>query len=100
MTKEQALLKFEMKLAILVRRKNNLQKELEQIDSVSLGQETENLIKRWHEVFGKIKILEDRIATIKSSMEILANKRDFIKDVISSGKSVFNSIFSSNLGVR
>lgn len=91
--KKEMLLKMERCLQILVSRRNNLQRELDEIDSLPLNKVNSENTKRWHTVFCKIKHLENRIATKKTQMEILANKRDRIKDIISDSKSIFNYVF-------
>lgn len=91
--KKEMLLKMERCLGILVCRRNNLQRELDEIDSLPLNKVNSSNTKRWHTVFCKIKHLENRIATKKTQMEILANKRDRIKDIISDSKSIFNYVF-------
>lgn len=84
---------MERNLQILVARRENLQKELNAIDNLPIHKVNEQNTQRWHEVFAKIKHLENRIATRQTEMEILANKRDRIKDIISSSKSIFNYVF-------
>ena len=98
MKKGEMLLKMERNLQILVARRNNLQRELDEIDSLPLTKVNRINTRRWHIVFCKIKHLENRIATRKTEMEILANKRDKVRDIISESKSIFNSIFGQNLG--
>ena len=93
MKKGEMLLKMERNLQILVRRRNNLEHELDVIDSLPLTKVNAQNTQRWHVVFCKIKHLENRIATKKTQMEILANKRDRVKDIISDSKSVFNYVF-------
>lgn len=87
------LLKMEKHLAVLVHRRDRLQKELDEIDNFPLTKVNAQNIQRWHTVFCKIKHLENRIATKKTQMEILANKRDRVRDIISSSKSIFNAVF-------
>ena len=91
--KKEMLLKMERCLQILVSRRNNLQRELDEIDSLPLNKVNSENTKRWHTVFCKLKHLENRIATRQTEMEILANKRDRIKDIISDSKSIFNYVF-------
>ena len=93
MKKGEMLLKMERNLQILVSRRNNLQHELDVIDSLPLTKVNAQNTQRWHTVFCKIKHLENRIATKKTQMEILANKRDRIRDIISDSKSIFNYVF-------
>lgn len=100
MNKKEMLLKLERNLQILVARKNRLQAELEEIDNLPLTKVNKENTNRWHTVFCKIKHLENRIATRQTEMEILANKRDKVRDIIAESKSIFNSIFSANLGVK
>lgn len=100
MNKKEMLLKMERNLQILVARKNRLQAELEEIDNLPLTKVNKENTNRWHTVFCKIKHLENRIATRQTEMEILANKRDKVRDIIAESKSIFNSIFSANLGVK
>ena len=98
--KKAMLLKMEKNLKILVSRRNNLQAELEAIDNLPLHKVNKDNTNRWHTIFCKIKHLENRIATRQTEMEILANKRDKVRDIIAESKSIFNSIFSANLGVK
>ncbi len=91
---------MERNLQILVARKNRLQAELEEIDNLPLTKVNKENTNRWHTVFCKIKHLENRIATRQTEMEILANKRDKVRDIIAESKSIFNSIFSANLGAK
>lgn len=91
------LLKMERNLEILVKRTNRLQAELNAIDNLPVEKVNEQNTQRWHEVFAKLKHLENRIATRKTEMEILANKRDRIKDIISESKSIFNYLFGGKL---
>jgi chaperonin cofactor prefoldin len=100
MKKGEMLLRLERLLQILVSRKNYLQAELEAIDNLPLNKVNKENTNRWHTIFCKIKHLENRIETIKTEMEILAGKRDKVRDIISESKSIFNSIFSANLGVK
>ena len=87
------LLKMEKHLAVLVHRRDRLQKELDEIDNLPLTKVTEQSTQRWHAVFFKIKHLENRIATKRSQMEILSKKKDSIREIISNPKSVFNYVF-------
>lgn len=98
--KKGMLLKMERNLQILVARRNNLQKELDEIDNLPLTKVNKENTRRWHIIFCKIKHLENRIATRQTEMEILANKRDKVRDIIAESKSIFNSIFGQNLGVK
>lgn len=100
MNKKEMLLKMEKNLQILVVRRDRLQKELDEIDGLPLVKVNQENTRRWHVVFCKIKHLENRIATRKTEMEILANKRDKVRDIISESKSIFNSIFRRNMGVK
>lgn len=100
MKRKTMLLKMEHNLLVLIRRRNNLQAELDVIDNLPLNKVNKTNTNRWHTIFCKIKHLENRIATRKTEMEILANKRDKVRDIIAESKSIFNSIFSSNLGVK
>lgn len=100
MKKRKLLLKLEKLLQVLVARRDNLQIKLDKIDSMPLGTETRLDTNLWHKTFCQIKHIENRIATIQTEMEILANRRDKVRDVISEGKAIFNSIFSVNVGVK
>ena len=51
------LFKMEKHLAVLVRRRDRLQRELDEIDSLPLTKVTEQNTQRWHTVFFKIKNL-------------------------------------------
>lgn len=91
--KRTMLLKMEKHLKVLINRRNNLQRELDRIDSLPLSKVNSQNTQRWHTVFCKIKHLENRIATRQTEMEIIANKRDRIRDIISDSKSIFNYVF-------
>lgn len=87
------LLQMEKHLAVLVHRRDRLQKELDEIDNLPLTKVTEQNTQRWHTVFFKIKNLENRIATKRSQMEILNKKKDTIKEILTNPKSIFNYVF-------
>lgn len=87
------LFKMEKHLAVLVRRRDRLQRELDEIDSLPLTKVTEQNTQRWHTVFFKIKNLENRIATKRSQMEMLNKKKDTIKEILTNPKSIFNYVF-------
>ena len=87
------LFKMEKHLAVLVRRRDRLQRELDEIDSLPLTKVTEQNTQRWHTVFFKIKNLENRIATKRSQMELLNKKKDTIKEILTNPKSIFNYVF-------
>lgn len=87
------LFKMEKHLAVLVRRRDRLQRELDEIDSLPLTKVTEQNTQRWYTVFFKIKNLENRIATKRSQIEILNKKKDTIKEILTNPKSIFNYVF-------
>lgn len=87
------LFKMEKHLAVLVRRRDRLQRELDEIDNLPLTKVTEQNTQRWHTVFFKIKNLENRIATKRSQMEMLNKKKDTIKEILTNPKSIFNYVF-------
>lgn len=97
MTRKSMLLKLEKHLLILVRRKNNLHAELNRIDNLPLHKVNKANTDRWHTVFCKIQHLDNRIATKKTEIEILAKRRDKVRDIISESKSIFNSVFAPNV---
>ena len=98
MTRSSMLLKMEKNLLILIKRRNNLQAELTQIDNLPLTKVNKKNTDRWHTIFCKIKHIENRIATRKTEMEILAKRRDKVRDIIAESKSIFNSVFAPNIG--
>lgn len=84
------LLQLQRQLEILVRRRNNLQTKMEQIDDLPNDQITKNTYREWHEIYCKVTYLNLRIETIKSKMELLAESDDVVKSVISGSKGLFN----------
>lgn len=95
MSKNEMLLKLQRQLEIVVKRKNNLEKKMKEIDERPNEFITRNTYKEWHEVYCKVNYLNLRIETIKSKMEMLSNK-DIVRDVISSSKGLFNHIIGAN----
>ena len=95
MKKGEMLLKLEKLLQILVKRKSNLETKLWQIDNLPNEKITKNTYQEWHQVYCKISYLDLRIETIKSKMELLADK-DIVRAVISSSKGLFNHIIGAN----
>lgn len=92
MNKKEMLLKLERLLEVLVKRKNNLTKKMEEIDDLPDQYITRYTYKEWHEVYCKVSYLELRIAIVKSKMQLLAEKTDIIRDVISGSKGLFNHL--------
>lgn len=92
MNKKEMLLKLERLLEVLVKRKNNLKKKMEEIDDLPDQYITRHTYKQWHEVYCKVSYLELRIEIVKSKMQLLAEKTDIIRDVISGSKGLFNHL--------
>lgn len=88
--RKKMLLQLQRQLEILVRRRNNLQTKMEQIDDLPNDQITKNTYREWHEIYCKVTYLSLRIETIKSKMELLAESDDVVKSVISGSKGLFN----------
>lgn len=88
--RKKMLLQLQRQLEILVRRRNNLQTKMEQIDDLPNDQITKNTYREWHEIYCKVTYLNLRIETIKSKMELLAESDDVVKSVISGSKGLFN----------
>ena len=86
------LLQLQRQLEILVRRRNNLQTKMEQIDDLPNDQITKNTYREWHEAYCKVTYLNLRIKTIKSKMELLAESNDVVKSVISGSKGLFRNL--------
>ena len=95
MKKGEMLLKLEKQLEIVTKRRNNLEVKLEQIDNLPDKEITKDTYNQWHEVYCKVNYLNLRIETIKSKMELLADK-DIVRDVISSSKGLFNYLRRAN----
>lgn len=85
------LSQLQRQIEILMKRKQNLETKLVQIDNLPNDQITKDTYRQWHEVYVKVSCLELRIATIRSKMEILSNK-DIIRDVISGSKGLFRNL--------
>lgn len=96
MKKGEMLLKLEKQLEILVKRRNNLQTKMEQIDDLPNNQITKNTYHQWHEIYCKVSYLNLRIETVKSKMELLADSNDIVKSVISGSKGLFNHLRRAN----
>ena len=96
MKKGEMLLKLEKQLEIVIKRRNNLQARMEQIDDLPNNQITKNTYQQWHEVYCKVSYLNLRIETIKSKMELLADSNDIVKSVISGSKGLFNHLRRAN----
>lgn len=90
--KNKMLLSLQRQLEILNKRKANLEIKMEQIDNLPNQYITRQTYRQWHEVYCKVSYLELRIASIKSKMQILAEKTDIIKDVISGSKGLFRNL--------
>ena len=95
MKKGEMLLKLERQLEIVTKRKRNLEAKMVEIDERPNNLITKDTYKEWHEVYCKVSYLNLRIETIKSKMELLADK-DIVRAVISSSKGLFNHIIGAN----
>lgn len=95
MSKNEMLLKLQKQLEIVVKRKNNLEKKMKEIDERPNEYITRNTYKEWHRIYCKVNYLILRIETIKSKLELLGNK-DIVRDVISGSKGLFNHIIGAN----
>ena len=95
MKKGEMLLKLQRQLEILNKRKQNLETKLWQIDNLPTEKITKDTYRQWHEVYCKANYLDLRIETIKSKMELLADK-DIVRAVISSSKGLFNYLRRAN----
>ena len=88
-------MKLQKSLEILVKRKENLEARMVEIDERPNNQITKDTYKEWHEVYCKVSYLNLRIETIKSKMQMLSDK-DIVRDVISSSKGLFNYLRRAN----
>ena len=95
MKRGEMLLKLQKSLEILVKRKENLEARMVEIDERPNNQITKDTYKQWHEVYCKVSYLNLRIETIKSKMQMLSDK-DIVRDVISSSKGLFNYLRRAN----
>ena len=95
MKRGEMLLKLQKQLEIVVKRKDNLEKRMVEIDERPNNQITKDTYSEWHKVYCKVTYLNLRIATIRSKMELLADK-DIVRDVISSSKGLFNHLRRAN----
>ena len=95
MNKKEMLLKLEKQLEIVVKRKNNLETRMKEIDDRPDNLITKDTYKEWHEVYCKVSYLNLRIETIKSKMQLLSDK-DIVRDMISSSKGLFNYLRRAN----
>ena len=95
MKRGEMLLKLQKSLEILVKRKENLEARMVEIDERPNNQITKDTYKEWHEVYCKVSYLNLRIETIKSKMQMLSDK-DIVRDVISSSKGLFNYLRRAN----
>ena len=95
MNKKEMLLKLERQLEIVTKRKRNLEAKMVEIDERPNNLITKDTYKEWHEVYCKVNYLNLRIETIKSKMELLADK-DIVRAVISSSKGLFNYLRRAN----
>ena len=95
MNKSEMLLKLERQLEIVIKRKNNLETRMKEIDDRPDSAITKDTYKEWHEVYCKVSYLNLRIETIKSKMQLLSDK-DIVRDMISSSKGLFNYLRRAN----
>lgn len=98
--RKKMLLQLQRQLEILVRRRNNLQTKMEQIDDLPNDQITKNTYREWHEIYRKVTYLNLRIETIKSKMELLAESDDVVKSVISGSKGLFNYLIGGRNEIK
>ena len=90
--KNKMLLSLQRQLEILNKRKTNLEIKMEQIDNLPNQYITRQTYKQWHEVYCKVTYLNLRIEIVKSKMQMLAEKTDIIRDVISGSKGLFRNL--------
>lgn len=86
------LSQLERQLEILTKRKRNLEVRMVKIDERPNNLITKDTYKEWHEVYCKVIYLGLRIEVIKSKMQMLAERTDIIKDVISGSKGLFKHL--------
>lgn len=87
---------LQRQIEILNKRRNNLKKKMEQIDDLPNNEISNDTYRQWHEIYIKVNFLDLRIQTIQSKMEILQNKNDIIRSVISGSKGLFRNLIGGN----
>lgn len=87
--RKKMVAKLKRELGILIRRKENLEQMLEQVDNLPNDQITRETYQLWHMIWGKINYLDIRIDAIEKKIEMLTDK-DIIRAMISGSKGLFN----------